>query len=65
MTMTKEIKPENECEFCNGTGEAQESCCGRPLNDIGICTDCGEHCDASGDPCQECNGTGITTTKNL
>jgi hypothetical protein len=55
----------NECEFCDGTGEAQESCCGRPLNDMGICTDCGEHCDQAGDECHECGGTGVikTTTK--
>lgn len=60
--MTKEITPSNECEYCSGTGEVQESCCGRPLNDMGICTDCGEHTYQSGDACEECNGTGLTET---
>ena len=43
------------CECCNGTGKAQESCCGRPLNDYGICSDCGEHTYTLGDDCEECN----------
>lgn len=51
---------ENECEFCDGTGDVQESCCGCGLNDMGICTGCGEHCAACGDKCEECNGTGVT-----
>jgi DnaJ-class molecular chaperone len=54
--------PEDECEFCGGTGEVQESCCGMPLNDYGICSDCGEHCDAQGDECHECGGTGKVET---
>ena len=49
---------DNECEYCDGTGEAQESCCGNRLNDMGICTGCGEHTYACGDPCEECGGTG-------
>lgn len=60
--MTKEITPTNECEYCDGTGEAQQSCCGRPLNDYGICSDCKEHTYTLGDACEECNGTGLTET---
>jgi hypothetical protein len=61
----KEAPEENECEFCGGTGEVQESCCGMPLNDYGICTasGCGEHTYACGDKCEECNGTGKATSK--
>jgi len=53
----------DECEFCNGTGKAQESCCGMPLNDYGICSarGCGEHTYVLGDSCEECNGTGKVT----
>lgn len=53
-----------ECEYCNGTGKAQESCCGRPLNDYGMCSDCGEHTYTLGDDCEECNGEGTITTLN-
>ena len=27
---------EVDCEYCEGTGKAQESCCGDRLNDYGI-----------------------------
>ncbi len=49
---------EVECEYCEGTGKAQESCCGDRLNDYGICKTCQEHCDTLGDDCNMCNGKG-------
>ena len=49
------FKGGDPCEYCCGTGKAQESCCGRPLNDYGICSDCGEHTYTLGDDCEECN----------
>ena len=57
----------NKCSECNGTGLFHVSdCCGaEPYSngdsdtaDIGICPDCGDHCEYGLD-CENCNGTGI------
>ena len=39
-------------------GDGTSDCCGAPVySDIGICSDCKEHCNIQR-TCPECNGTG-------
>ena len=58
-----------ECEECCGTGKLNEfvsSCCGsKPYcngdsdtSDIGICPDCGDHCEYGNLECDNCDGDG-------
>jgi len=49
-----------DCPHCNGTGldeSGHSNCCDAPIyEDMGICTDCKEHCEEI--ECDQCNGTG-------
>lgn len=47
-----------DCKTCNGTGKINQSdCCGAEIyDDVGICSECKEHCEE--DECGDCEGTG-------
>lgn len=63
----EDVTPKKEyCDTCEGEGKfSLSSCCGAEprsngdmdTKDIGICPECGDHCDYDME-CKDCNGTG-------